>query len=126
MRKILLLMAVLLPLSLFGMNDENEKVVMKIPLKFEQGTKINRNLQEEPIESYYYGLMNTIITNVFSDLGEIFLTVTNHSTGEVWCDTFDSGVQSQVVTRISGMPGYYEIIYTVESGEIYQGTFTIE
>lgn len=41
MRKILLLMAVLLPLSLFGMNDENEKVVMKIPLKFEQGTKIN-------------------------------------------------------------------------------------
>lgn len=31
MRRILLLMAVLLPLSLFGMNDENEKVVMKIP-----------------------------------------------------------------------------------------------
>lgn len=125
MRKILLLMAVLLPLSLFGMNDENEKVVMKIPLKFEQGTKINRNLQEEPIESYYYGLMNTIITNVFSDLGEIFLTVTNHSTGEVWYDTFDSGVQPQVVTKISGVQGCYEIIYETASEGVYRGLFEI-
>lgn len=118
-------MAVLLPLSLFGMNDENEKVVMKIPLKFEQGTKINRNLQEEPIESYYYGLMNTIITNVFSDFGEIFLTVTNHSTGEVWYDTFDSGVQPQVVTTISGTPGWYEIVYTTAAGEVYEGSFML-
>lgn len=125
MRKILLLMAVLLPLSLFGMNDENEKVVMKIPLKFEQGTKINRNLQEEPIESYYYGLMNTIITNVFSDLGEIFLTVTNHSTGEVWYDVFDSEVQPQVVTTISGTPGWYEIVYTTATGEVYEGSFIL-
>lgn len=125
MRKILLLMAVLLPLSLFGMNDENEKVVMKIPLKFEQGTKINRNLQEEPIESYYYGLMNTIITNVFSDLGEISLTVTNYSTGEVWYDIFDSGVQSQVVTKISGVQGCYEIIYVTASKEVYRGLFEI-
>lgn len=125
MRKILLLMAVLLPLSLFGMNDENEKVVMKIPLKFEQGTKINRNLQEEPIESYYYGLMNTIITNVFSDLGEIFLTVTNHSTGEVWYDIFDSGVQSQAATPISGTPGWYEIVYTTATGEVYEGSFIL-
>lgn len=126
MRKILLLMAVLLPLSLFGMNDENEKVVMKIPLELDLEEKLNRLLIPVPIESYCYVMMNTIITNVFSDLGEIFLTVTNHSTGEAWYDTFDSGVQSQAVTRISGMPGYYEIIYTVESGEIYQGTFTIE
>ena len=126
MRKILLLMAVLLPLSLFGMNDENEKVVMKIPLKFEQGTKINRNLQEEPIESYYYGLMNTIITNVFSDLGEIFLTVTNHSTGEVWYDTFDSGTSPQVSTMISGTPGYYEVVYVVDSGISHKGSFIIK
>lgn len=119
-------MAVLLPLSLFGMNDENEKVVMKIPLKFEQGTKINRNLQEEPIESYYYGLMNTIITNVFSDLGEIFLTVTNYSTGEVWYDTFDSGTSPQVSTMISGTPGYYEVVYVVDSGISHKGSFIIQ
>ena len=44
MRKILLLMAVLLPLSLFGMNDENEKVVMKIPLELDLEEKLNRLL----------------------------------------------------------------------------------
>lgn len=118
-------MAVLLPVSLFGMNDENEKVVMKIPLKFEQGTKINRNLLEEPIQSYYYGLMSTIITDVINDLGDVTLTVTNLSTGEVWYDTFDSGVQSQNMTLISGTPGWYEVVYMTASGDVYSGLFEI-
>ena len=69
--------------------------------------------------------MNTIITNVFSDLGEIFLTVTNHSTGEVWYDVFDSEVQPQVVTTISGTPGWYEIVYTTATGEVYEGSFIL-
>lgn len=125
MRKILLLMAVLLPLSLFGMNDENEKVVMKIPLELDLEEKLNRLLIPVPIESYCYVMMNTIITNVFSDLGEIFLTVTNQSTGEVWYDTFDSGVQSQAATPISGTPGYYQVIYQIESGNMYYGYFIL-
>ena len=125
MRKILLLMAVLLPLSLFGMNDENEKVVMKIPLELDLEEKLNRLLIPVPIESYCYVMMNTIITNVFSDLGEISLTVTNHSTGEVWNDTFESGVQSQAATPISGTPGYYQVIYQIESGNMYYGYFIL-
>lgn len=125
MRKILLLMAVLLPLSLFGMNDENEKVVMKIPLELDLEEKLNRLLIPVPIESYCYVMMNTIITNVFSDLGEISLTVTNHSTGEVWYDIFDSGVQSQAATPISGTPGWYEIVYTTATGEVYEGSFIL-
>jgi hypothetical protein len=125
MRKILLLMAVLLPLSLFGMNDENEKVVMKIPLELDLEEKLNRLLIPVPIESYCYVMMNTIITNVFSDLGEISLTVTNHSTGEVWYDIFDSGVQSQLVTKISGVQGCYEIIYVTASEDVYRGLFEI-
>lgn len=118
-------MAVLLPLSLFGMNDENEKVVMKIPLELDLEEKLNRLLIPVPIESYCYVMMNTIITNVFSDLGEISLTVTNHSTGEVWYDIFDSGVQSQLVTKISGVQGCYEIIYVTASEDVYRGLFEI-
>lgn len=125
MRKILLLMAVLLPLSLFGMNDENEKAVMKIPLEMQHRNNHGRNLIPITIEAYYYGLMNTIITNVFSDLGEISLTVTNHSTGEVWYDIFDSGVQSQAATPISGTPGWYQVIYQIESGNMYYGYFIL-
>ena len=121
MRKILLLMAILLPLSLFGMNDENEKVVMKIPLELDLEEKLNRLLIPVPIESYCYVMMNTIITNVFSDLGEISLTVTNYSTGEVWYDTFDSGTSPQFATMISGAPGYYDVVYFTESGYCYHG-----
>ena len=119
-------MAVLLPLSLFGMNDENEKVVMKIPLELDLEEKLNRLLIPVPIESYCYVMMNTIITNVFSDLGEISLTVTNHSTGEVWYDTFDSGASPQVSTMISGTPGYYEVVYVVDSGISHKGSFIIQ
>ena len=121
MRKILLLMAIRLPLSLFGMNDENEKVVMKIPLELDLEEKLNRLLIPVPIESYCYVMMNTIITNVFSDLGEISLTVTNYSTGEVWYDTFDSGTSPQFATMISGAPGYYDVVYFTESGYCYHG-----
>ena len=121
MRKILLLMAVLLPLSLFGMNDENEKVVMKIPLELDLEEKLNRLLIPVPIESYCYVMMYTIITNVFSDLGELSLTVTNYSTGEVWYDTFDSGTSPQFATMISGAPGYYDVVYFTESGYCYHG-----
>lgn len=118
-------MAVLLPLSLFGMNDENEKAVMKIPLEMQHRNNYGRTLPHETIECYYYGLMNNIITNVFSDLGDVTLTVTNHSTGEVWYDTFDSGVQSHAVTPISGTPGYYQVIYQIESGNMYYGYFIL-
>lgn len=118
-------MAVLLPLSLFGMNDENEKAVMKIPLEMQHRNNYGRTLPHETIECYYYGLMNTIITNVFSDLGDVTLTVTNHSTGEVWYDTFDFGTASLFSTIISGTPGYYEIVYSTETGYHFQGSMQI-
>ena len=121
MRKILLLMAIMLPLSLFWIKKKKKKVVMKIPLELDLEEKLNRLLIPVPIESYCYVMMNTIITNVFSDLGEISLTVTNYSTGEVWYDTFDSGTSPQFATMISGAPGYYDVVYFTESGYCYHG-----
>jgi hypothetical protein len=47
-KMIFFLSALLLPFFAFEMSADDEPAVMKIPLKFEQGTKINRNLQEEP------------------------------------------------------------------------------
>lgn len=125
MRKFLLLMAVLLPLSLFGKNDDNENAVMKIPLKNRPGIKNNRNIFVEPIESYYYYVTNTIITNVLDGSGSISVSVFNRSTGEVWYDTIDCSVQQQIITQISGTPGVYEIIYMIASGDVYRGLFEI-
>ena len=70
-------------------------------------------------------MMNSIVTTVFTDLGNVALTVTNCSTGSVWYDTFDSAQEPQTVLPISGEPGIYEIVYITESGAVYEGTFTI-
>lgn len=118
-------MAVLLPLSLFGKNDDNENAVVKIPLQYGQGVKNNRNIFVEPIESYYYYVTNTIITNVLDGSGSISVSVFNRSTGEVWYDTIDCSVQQQIITQISGTPGIYEVTYILSSGEVYSGLFEI-
>ena len=125
MRKILLLMVLLLPLSLFGKNNDNEKVVMKIPLELESEDNFNRSLVSSDIECCYYGVINTIITNTKCDLGYVAVLITNYSTGEVWYDTIDCSVQQQIITQISGTPGVYEIIYMIASGDVYRGLFEI-
>lgn len=119
-------MAVLLPLSLFGKNDDNENAVMKIPLQYGQGVKNNRNIFVEPIESYYYYGTNTIITNVLDGSGSISVSVFNRSTGEVWYDTIHCSVQQQIITQISGTTGVYEVVYTAASGDTYRGLFEIK
>ena len=60
------------------------------------------------------------------DLGDVVLTVTNCSTGNVWYDSFDSTLEPQTMLPISGEPGVYEITYITESGNIYEGTFIID
>ena len=70
-------------------------------------------------------MMNSVVTTVWSDLGEVVLTVTNCSTGNVWYDTFDSTQEPQTALALSGEPGIYEIVYITETGDIYEGTFTI-
>lgn len=70
-------------------------------------------------------MMNAVVTTVWSDLGEVVLTVTNCSTGNVWYETFDSAQESQTALALSGEPGIYEIVYITETGDIYEGTFTI-
>ena len=71
-------------------------------------------------------MMNAIMTTVQSDLGDVLITVTNCSTGNVWYDSFDSALEPQTMLPISGEPGVYEITYITESGNIYEGTFIIE
>ena len=75
---------------------------------------------------FYDGMSSAIFTTVISDLGQIEMTVTNLSTGEAWSDSFDSGVIMQTLLPISGTPGYYEIEYVTESGDVYTGEFLIE
>ena len=70
-------------------------------------------------------MMNSLVTTVWSDLGDVNLTVTNCSTGNVWYDTFDSSLESQMMLTLSGEPGVYKIVYITYSGSVYEGTFAI-
>lgn len=126
MRKLFLMLAFLLPLFAPDMSADDENAKMKIPLKLEPSKHFTRSLIEEPITCHYYGIVTSIVTTVTSDQGNVTLTVTNLSTGEVWYDVFDSGTDPQTVLPISGTPGFYEITYITSSGDVYEGSFTIQ
>ena len=96
----------------------------EIPIK-----KLDKsNLFRSPSDFYvfYDGRLSAIFTTLTSDLGLVEIMVTNLSTGEAWSDTFDSGAFMQNIMPISGTPGYYEIEYITESGDVYAGEFIIE
>ena len=126
---LLILLAVSLPLSASVLNADENKNKQEIPLNpIIDGNSDwdNRSLIQLPIECHYLGMMDAVVTTVWSDLGDVTLTVTNCSTGSVWYDTFDSALEPQTALPLSGEPGIYEILYITESGGVYEGTFTIQ
>lgn len=125
---IFLFLAVFLPLSAFVLNADEKMNKQEIPLTQVldgNSDRDNRSLIQLPIECHYLSMMNSLVTTVWSDLGDVTLTVTNCSTGSVWYDSFDSALEPQTMLPLSGEPGIYQIIYITESGDIYQGTLTL-
>lgn len=123
---ILLFLAALLPLSVFHLNADEKKPKREIPLTpVKDYQDNNRSLIQLPIECCYMGMMNLIQSTFSKDLGDVTIEVINTSTGEISCETFDSGVTLQTLLPISGDSGYYTITYTTESGDIYEGTLTL-
>ena len=125
MRKMFLILAVLLPIFALKVNAEDKNVVQQIPI--EKLTEIigERSLRNDHLKAFYYGMLEGIVTTVSADLGEIMITVENSTTGEMWESSFDSSLNSQYLLSISGTTGCYKIVYTTSSGDVYEGTFTI-
>ena len=120
------MVAIALPIFALEMRADDENAKMKIPLHLSTQQELCRNLINEPIICHYYDMMNVIVTTVYSDLGDVVLTVTNCSTGNVWYDSFDSALEPQTMLTLSGELGIYQIVYITESGDIYEGEFTID
>lgn len=119
-------MALLLPLFALKMSADDEKAIMKIPIELGPEENLTRSLIEEPIMCHYYGMITSIVTAFNSNLGDVTQTVTNTSTGEIWYDVLDSATEPQTVLPISGTPGLYEIVYTTQSGDVYEGILIID
>lgn len=124
--KLLFLLMALLPLSTFVSDADEKELKQEIPLKHLVTDKLNRSLQQVPIESCYFGMIPSVQTVVYTNLGTVELTVTNCSTGEVWYETFDSAYAPQNVLMLSGTSGFYEVTYATSSGDIYEGGFYVE
>ena len=126
---LLIFLSVFLPLSVFAQNHDDNTDREKIPLTHVvdgSPDKDNRSLIQLPIECHYLGMMDSVVTTVWSDLGDVTLSVTNCSTGSVWYDSFDSAQEPQTALPLSGEPGIYQIVYITESGGVYEGSFTIQ
>ena len=125
---IFIVLVAFLPLSAFVLNADEPPHQQEIPLhQIHNGNKDydSRNLIHLPVECHYFDMMNAVVTTIWSDIGDVILTVTNCSTGNVWYDTFDSAQEPQTVLSLSGEPGVYEIVYITESGGVYEGTLVL-
>lgn len=125
---LLILMAIIMPLSSIVMYADKTKDQNEIPLyqTNSEGGINNRGFMKPDLACYYSKTLSAIATTAFSDLGNVIITVTNGSTGSVWYHSFDSAMDPQNVLFISGEPGMYEILYITESGDAYEGTFIVE
>lgn len=118
-------MALLLPLFALKMSADDENAIIKIPLELGSEKRLSRSLIDEPITCHYYSMMTSIVTMFSFNQGNVSLCITNISTGEVWYETVNSATTTQAILSISGSMGLYEIVYTTESGDIYEGSLTI-
>ena len=100
---------------------------MQIPLKHSNtGGKLTRGIATQPLEAYYCGMISSIYTIVNSNLGELNILVINRSNGDNWEASFNSASTPYHVLPITASSGIYEVIYTTETGEMYEGVFFIE
>lgn len=128
MRKILLLaVVVLMPqLALHLYADPDDNLNQDVLIFNSPDSRPIRSLNQDKISCCYVGLFATIQIVVYADLGNVEMSVTNYSTGEMWDISFDSTAESQIILPISGCHGFYEILFQTESGDVFEGSFTIE
>lgn len=118
------LTTVLLSLSAFTMKAE--EIIVDIPLqKTTTDVGDSRNLFPQPIQCYFLGNANHILTTFNVDLGDVYIEVMNITTGETENVSFDSGYIPQISLPISGNEGLHIVTIVTESGNVYEGSFTI-
>ena len=104
-----------------GDDEDSKPVVFDGPLPNPNIGKIEpRSLT--PIRGIYInGVLELFFT---ANLGTVIATVTNTTTGEMWCESGNSndGVLS---VEITPTPGNYSVTIETENGDIYLGMFAL-
>lgn len=104
--------------------DSNNEFV-EIPIRKQDKSHLERNLSGIPIQCLYDGINGIVYSVILPVCGEVYLSVTNTSSGEVWSEIVDSRYVEQHYLQINETQGFYEVYYETEYGDSYYGTFSI-
>ena len=113
----------LLPVQNIIADDDNKTVVLEIDI-YQTKQAAQRSFVDIPLECYYVGFDSSVVTVFSEDIGTVDISIVNTSTGEVFFDTVDAK-DGQYAVGISGEDGLYRITITTESGDEYEGEFSI-
>ena len=82
------------------------------------------SLDPEPFYCTYESTVGSVCIDFMENVGLVSITVSNLSTGETVYGTADS-IDGSAVLYTSGKPGSYILQIETESGDIYEGEFSI-
>lgn len=120
MKKVVFLLFFLLPFLSFAENksETHEIVIIKQDKKQQPRTPDFGS----DITAYY---QDGVVYLQFSyDMGEVDVTVTNETTGEMWQQTEDSAFGS-VAIATSATAGSYTVTIVTDDGVCYSGSFAL-
>lgn len=124
MKRILTLTAALL-VSFWCIASAVSGRTLIIILKTQSTTGIRPNsLESVPFYCTYESSDDAVYIDFMENIGHVSITVSNLSTGETVYDTADSA-EGPAVLYTSGESGTYILQIGTESGDIYEGEFSI-
>ena len=77
-----------------------------------------------PMSCYYSAALSSILVNYQFELGATVIEIENQTTGE-YNQTLVNALAGPMVLPISGTAGQWTITFTLSSGTVYYGEFTI-
>ena len=77
-----------------------------------------------PMSCYYSAALSSILVNYQFDLGAMVVEIENQTTGE-YSQTLVNALAGPMILPISGTAGHWTITFTLSSGTVYYGEFTI-
>lgn len=125
MKKFLLIIVALL-ISIWSLAITASNRTLIIIAKSTSSTTIRPNsLDSIPFYCTYESSDGIVWIDFMENVGRVSITVSNLSSGETVYDIADS-FEGSVMLHTYGKSGYYTLQIMTESGDVYEGEFTVD
>ena len=124
MKKILLILALILPLFVAAAPSAMSDTSL-IPVRsIRQGGEILRSPAQIPLMCAVDTDIPCIFVSFLDDLGDVDIVLENQTTGEYSLTSVDSATGGAIIP-FSGSSGTWIIIFTLVSGDVFEGEFEL-